>query len=85
MTTEQIHTKKYTEKNRRDEVFGKEQDGDRYTEEKMERYIQKTYNIERDLQSMRHDKRERRRLNEENGEMRRKIFRGDEDRHGRQH
>lgn len=59
MTTVEIHIKKYTEKNRRDEVFGKEQDGDRYTEEKMERYIQKTYNIERDLQSMRQDNGER--------------------------
>lgn len=53
LTTLEIHTKKYTERNKRDELFGKEQDGDRYTEEKMERYIQKIYKIERHLESIR--------------------------------
>jgi len=29
-----MHTKKYTERNKRDETFGKEQDGNRYTEKR---------------------------------------------------
>lgn len=46
-------TQRNTERIKRDEVFGKEQDGDRYTEEKMERYIQEIYKIEGGLRENR--------------------------------
>lgn len=60
LTAKETRRKKYTEKNRRDKLIWKEQAREMYgesdTEQKMERYIQKIHNMERDLQSMRQGK-----------------------------